>query len=131
MDDRFTNSSVSMLRAMVFPANLGLPVLQLATLAGRRLPRQTEMASSPAVSKLSAADHQQNFETQLKALFRIAPCFGKNGFGRGVDEETAKKLAQSIVAEYNAKHASYSNEDLSFLFQTATEQVKQLAKQVI
>jgi len=37
------------------------------------------MASSPPVSKTSA-DYLQMYETQLKAIFRMAPSVGENGF---------------------------------------------------
>ena len=90
-----------------------------------------QMASSPAVSKTSA-DYLQMYETQLKAIFRMAPSVGENGFRRGVDEEIVDKLVQSILAEYRNRLASDSDEEVvSLMFQTATEQVKQLAKQVM
>jgi hypothetical protein len=88
------------------------------------------MASSPAVSKTST-DHQQMFETQLTAIFRMSPCVGENGFMRGVPEETAKKLVQSILAECSARLGPDSDEEeVSLMFQTKIEEVKQLAKQV-
>jgi hypothetical protein len=72
------------------------------------------------------------YETQLKAIFRMAPSVGENGFRRGVDEEIVDKLVQSILAEYRNRLASDSDEEeVSLMFQTATEQVKQLAKQVM
>jgi 2-oxo-4-hydroxy-4-carboxy--5-ureidoimidazoline (OHCU) decarboxylase len=49
-----------------------------------------------------------------------------------VDEEIVDKLVQSILAEYRNRLASDSDEEVvSLMFQTATEQVKQLAKQVM
>lgn len=89
-----------------------------------------QIASSPDPNRTSA-DYQQMFETQLTALFRMVPSFDESGFKRGVDEETAKKLVQSLVAEYRARYASDSGEELSLMFQRATEQVRQNAKQVI
>jgi hypothetical protein len=62
----------------------------------------------------------------------MAPSVGENGFRRGVDEEIVDKLVQSILAEYRNRLASDSDEEeVSLMFQTATEQVKQLAKQVM
>ena len=90
-----------------------------------------QMASSPAVSKTSA-DHRQILETQYTAIFRMVPSVGENGFKRGVDEELLKKLVQSILAEFIAKLAPDSDEEeMSLMYQTETEKLKQLAKQVM
>jgi hypothetical protein len=72
------------------------------------------------------------FETQLSAIFRMAPCVGENGFMRGVPEETTNGMVQSILAECSARLAPDSDEEVeSLMFQTKTEEVKQLAKQVM
>ena len=90
-----------------------------------------QMASSPAVSKTSA-DHRQILETQYTAIFRMVPSVGENGFKRGVDEALLKKLVQSILAEFIAKLAPDSDEEeMSLMYQTETEKLKQLAKQVM
>jgi hypothetical protein len=90
-----------------------------------------QMALSPAVSKTSA-DYQQMLHTQFTALFRLVTSVGKNGFRRGVDEETNKKMVQSILAEYIDRLSPDTDEDaLSLMFRTAVEQIRQLAKQVM
>jgi siderophore synthetase component len=72
------------------------------------------------------------YETQLKAIFRMAPSVGEKGYRRGVDEETVDRMVQSILEEYSARLAPDSDEEVvSLMFQTAIEQVKQLAKQVM
>jgi hypothetical protein len=59
------------------------------------------------------------------AIFHMAPSVGENGFRRGVNEETVKKLVQSILAEYSARLAPDSDEEeVSLMYQTATEWVK-------
>lgn len=90
--------------------------------------------ASPAISKTSAdaaEQHQLIYETQIKAFLLLVPCNGMTGFKRGVDEETAEKLVQCIIAEKCAKLASDSDEEVSLMFRSAIEEVKKLAKQVI
>jgi hypothetical protein len=89
-----------------------------------------QVASSPAVSKTSP-DYQQMFVTMLTAIFSMAPCVGENGFMRGVPEETKNGMVQSILAECSARLGPDSDEEeVRLMFQTKTEEVKQLAKQV-
>jgi hypothetical protein len=65
-----------------YPAHTNQQVVMGAGIFGMIIPFDSMMNSAPAVSKTST-DYQQMFETQLTAIFRMAPCVGEDGFMRG------------------------------------------------
>jgi hypothetical protein len=75
------------------------------------------------------AIHQKMAVKQIEALLRLAPCIDQSStFQRGMDEKTAKKMAELIVQEKIDRMDKDSDEDVAVMLQNSIEQFTQEAK---
>lgn len=104
-------------------------VAQWAVLGYGMLLLSPQSSSAPSNLKPSAVNKKM-LEKQFEAILCLAPTIDQSfNYQRGMDRETARRMAALIVQEKIDMLAPDSDEEVALMLREAIEQIKQGAKQ--